>query len=254
MSACIFCAEPFSPDRRCSEEHAAPNWCRSLVPDRGKARHTLIVETIDGRREVDLGLRNPFTMCVMGICEPCNTGWMHELEESCRGILSHFIQGHARNIRYWRQTQVATWAAKTAMVWESISPEDRTIPLDVLAIFHRTQRLNMRQQVWMGRYSGDDPHSFRRNAAHVVDAATARGDNPQDAHTYLVAITVGELAFVVFGHLLSTRLTFSLPQQLVSKLVPIWPPVHEVVGWPLQTTLDDAALEACVWSLGAPIS
>ncbi|HTX31728.1 MAG TPA: hypothetical protein VMD09_10090 [Solirubrobacteraceae bacterium] len=216
-------------------------------------QHLHIVITAEGRRDADHGERNPFTTVCGDVCKPCNTGWMHELEESCKGVLGKLIQGGSRNLGYWRQALAATWAAKTAMVWESVSPKDRTIPLEVLHTFHRTQRLSLRQQVWTGRYVGNQPdHSFRRTAAHVIGAVKGASENPQDAHAYAVALSVGQLAFVVFGHLLSVPIQLTVPEE-GSKLVPIWPPEREVVAWPPSDALDDAAITNVLTSLGLPI-
>jgi hypothetical protein len=210
------------------------------------------VETDRGLTVERRGLRNPFTTVVEEVCEPCNNGWMKELEDSCEGLLGHFIQGHERHIRYWRQVLAATWAAKTAFVWDLISPEDRAIPDKDLKILHRALRPTAQQQVWIGRYAGDDPHTFRRAAAHVVGATDP---DPRNAHAYLVALSVGQLALVVFGqHVVRPPYSHPLPERFALQLVQISPPIHEIVAWPPPNALDDETLEACVRSLGAPIS
>jgi hypothetical protein len=202
---------------------------------------------------MDQGYRDPFTTVAGDVCEPCNTGWMHELEESSRPLLGHFIQGDARNIRFWRQALVATWAIKTAMVWECVSPNDRTIPLVVLRAFHVMQRPGMRQQVWLGRYAGEEPHSFQRTAGHAIGVPPRRPDVPDEAHAYFIAINVGQLALAVCGHLLQTESRFKMPTEFAASLIPIWPPTIEVVKWPPAETIDYIALQACVRSLGEPI-
>ena len=254
MTRCIFCTEPFGPGRTRSAEHAVPQWCRDLVPDHGPAQHSVVIETTDGRAVHDWGLRNPFSTVVKDVCEPCNTGWMHEMEESCRPLLAHFIQGHSRPLRYWRQLLTASWAIKTAMVWESVLPKSRTVPLEVLQTFHRTQRPNLRQQIWIGRYGGPDPHSFRRIAAHVVGPVSGGSENPQDAHAYSEVLTIGELAHAVFGHLLGVPYEHRLPESLEVYWTRIWPPSIEVVQWPPTHTLYDEQLELTVRSLGLPIA
>jgi len=247
---CIFCGESFGPDRKRSKEHAAAKWCGKIVPSQGVGHHILVVETADGVTQEDRGLRDPFTTTAGGICAPCNNGWMEEMEDWAERWLTAPITGNERTLRYWRQALAATWAVKTAMVWESVAPKNRTIPLEVLRMFHRFQRPGARQQVWVGRYSGSDPHSFRRAAAHVAGSGT---DVQEDAHGYLIALSVGELALIVYGHLLPHPAEFVLQEDHAAKLVQIWPPVHEVVDWPPSVPLDDAALEACVRSLGESI-
>jgi hypothetical protein len=254
VDTCIFCGESFNAQRKRSDEHASPKWCGKLLPDEGKAQHSRVEETADGRTVEDQGYRNPITTVAGDVCKPCNEGWMHELEESCEGIVGHLIQGHARKLRYWRQVLVATWAVKTALVWECVSPEHRTIPLDVLRMFHEAQRPGARQQVWSGRFgdSANEPHSFQRVAGHVI--GTPRPDKPGEAHAYLVTLSVGELALVVCGHLLDQPVSFEMPSQFDEQLIPIWRPSLEVVSWPPPEGIDRAGLEAVVRSLGKPIA
>lgn len=179
---------------------------------------------------------------------------MHELEDSCEDIVGHLIQGHTRKIRYWRQTLVATWAIKTALVWECVSPEaSRTIPPAVLHMLHEAQRPGARQQVWIGRFndSANEPHSFRRTASHVI--GTPRPDKPGEAHAYLAALSVGELVLVVCGHVLDQPVFFDMPSQFNEQLVAIWRPQLEVAAWPPPKGLDPVDLEAVVRALGESI-
>ena len=224
MAACIFCGEPLGPERKRSDEHAAPKWCGKLLPDLGAAHHAWHVETSDGTSTVYQGYKDPFTTVAEDVCKPCNEGWMKELEDSCEGIVGHLIQGHERKIRYWRQALVATWAVKTALVWECVQPENRTVPLSVLRMFHAVQRPGARQQVWIGRFSDseNEPNSFQRTAAHVI--GTPRPDKPGEAHAYLVALSVGELALVICGHLLDADIPFLMPAEFSEQLIPIWRP------------------------------
>lgn len=249
MAECIFCGRPFGPQRQRSKEHAAPQWCRDLVPNLGAAHHTLVVRTADGTTETDRGLRDPFTTTVNDICIQCNTGWMHELEEASKPILSHLIQDDARNLQFYRQVLAATWAVKTAMVWESVNPEYRAIPSDEMRRLHATQRPGARQRVWIGRCSGAEPHSARQVAGFLVGPLGE--DYPGGPHSYLVALTIGQLALAVYGHTMALPAQFVFPPQFESSLVQIWPPVHEVVAWPPPASLDEGGLDACVQALGS---
>jgi len=178
---------------------------------------------------------------------------MEELEEWAQGWLTRPIRGERRVLRYWRQVCAAAWAIKTAMVWESVEPEHRTIPLEVMRIFHQLQRPSGKQQVWIGRYLGADPHSFRRTAGYAIGSRPEGAGDSEHAEAYLVAFSIGQLAFVVFGHLGMPMPDVALPQGLAAKLIQIWPPIHERVEWPPTTALDDADLDVVVRSLGAPI-
>lgn len=266
MDRCIFCGEPFSAERWRSEEHAAPHWCGELLaehlppppPGTPPPEHLWISETADGREELFRGNRDPFTTVARDVCVPCNTGWMEELEEWAKQWLSKPIIGEPRTLRYWRQVCAACWAVKTALVWELVEEEHRTVPLEVLRIFHQLQRPGGRQQVWLGHYEGSQPdHSFRRVAAHEIGC-----DNDEDdAHGYLLVVTIGQLALVVLGHTFSLRDVrvgdplpgISLHESFPGQLIQIWPLTNETVRWPPPTIVDDTALEAIVRSLGRPI-
>ena len=157
-------------------------------------------------------------------------------------------------MRYWRQALHATWAAKTAMVWDSVRPQHHVIPRNALHTLHRTQRLTYRQQVWIGHYVGTQPHhSFREVAAHVVGVVEGGTDDPNEADAYLAAITVGQLGFVVYGHLLGIPNAHRLPAPLEAKLAQIWPPEFEVLPWPPSEPLDDADIQIALASLGEPM-
>ncbi len=68
-----------------------------------------------------------------------------------------------------------------------------------------------------------------------------------------MALSVGELALVVCGHLLDADIPFLMPAEFSEQLTPIWRLSLEVVTWPPTKGIDRAGLEAVVRSLGAPI-
>jgi hypothetical protein len=90
-------------------------------------------------------------------------------------------------------------------------------------------------------------------AAHVVGVVERELDDPNEAHVYLAAITVGQLAFVVYGHLLGVPNPHQLPSAMGAKLAQIWPPESEVLNWPPAETLDDVDIQAVLASLGEPM-
>ncbi len=85
-------------------------------------------------------------------------------------------------------------------------------------------------------------------------------NDPQHAHGYLLVVTIGELAMVIFGHLLSmppigpsdTVPGIPLEKQFPSHLIQIWPLIHEVVVWPPPAIINDAGLDAVVRAFGVP--
>jgi hypothetical protein len=250
-ASCIFCDQPFGPGgRKRSREHAFPRWIAEELGHFDPAPHYLGLRTPEGTTVSDYGTRSPFTTTVRDVCEVCNTGWMAELETGARPILAPLIRGEPRKLKFWRQTVAATWATKTAMTLECLIPLNRGIPPEYAHGLRAYQCPPLlRQQVWIGRYSGGDPHCFGHSAGRGGER-TPGGPNPQDEYIYNATLTVGELAFQIFGHTFKPRLVQRVPDDLASSLVQIWPPADEVVAWPPQSGLDNGALERLVDSIG----
>lgn len=235
IANCIFCDQKFGPGRRRSDEHAAPQWCGELLPKRGQAQHEYIRMTPEGLTRTDHGLRDPFTTVCRGVCEPCNTGWMGELEKAVQPFLGPMIQGQAYSLSFWRQVTAAIWATKTVMVWDSVVPQYKQIPPLLLHRLRATQHLNVRQQVWIGRYNNPENshHLYRQaNAYHV-------GKIQDVAGAHMSFLVIGELAFFVFGHVESEPLSCPMPPGLDRKMLRVWPPKHEQITWPPPEPLTD---------------
>jgi hypothetical protein len=90
-------------------------------------------------------------------------------------------------------------------------------------------------------------------AAHGIGVLPLRPDIPDEAHAYLVTLTVGHLALLVYGHVFPIPAEFTIPAEFASSFIPIWLPTPEVVEWPPSDSLDDTGLEAITKSLGEPI-
>ena len=110
-------------------------------------------------------------------CETCNNGWMSDLENTVRPIITPMILGHARVLLTLRdQIAIATWAVKTAMVVEFLEkPHTRYFTqaerhsLMIDAVPSRS----MGAHVWLGRYGSknDGVHGLSATMAHPSSRA-----------------------------------------------------------------------------------
>jgi hypothetical protein len=75
--------------------------------------------------------------------------------------------------------------------------------------------------------------------------------DPEQAHGYLVAIGIGQLIFIVFGHGYDAGVNATPQNALATRLVQVWPPINETAAWPPDEPLDDFGLDASVRALGA---
>jgi hypothetical protein len=176
---------------------------------------------------------------------------MSELEAAAKPILGPLVRGQSRKLGFWRQMLAATWATKTVMTLEGLIPLERGIPLDYVHGLRAYQCPPLLcQQVWIGRYSGGDPHSFAHSAGRGGER-TPEEPNPRDEYVYNATLTVGELAFQIIGHTFKPRLVQRAPDDRASSLLQIWPLVNEVVSWPPSSSaLDNEDLERLANSIG----
>ena len=88
-------------------------------------------------------------------------------------------------------------------------------------------------------------------ATVLPHAGRAEGEpDPEQGHGYIVAIGVSQLVFVIFGHGYES-VSATPTNALSTRLVQVWPPIHEIAAWPPEEPLDDAGLDATVRGLGS---
>jgi hypothetical protein len=249
MANCIFCKGRFGRERKRTTEHAFPKWIGELLhAGDEQGSHLIYKSTSTGLASKDVGYRSPFTDTVRQVCEPCNNGWMHELEDASKAILARMILGGSRDLRYWRQVMVAAWAIKTAMVLDFLSSDNRAFSDDLLESFHETQRPSLWQQVWIGSYADGSPHTLSCSRAVRTEDD---GPSPKQIDLYTVTFSVGQLAFHIVGHSPGPDvLRRQVPKALQSSLIPIWPPEREVVSFPPTTALKNNELLQLLQTFG----
>jgi hypothetical protein len=230
-------------------EHVWPQWIAKYLP-KVKAPHHVIAEVEGEGRSVEFrGLRVPFTTKVSCVCEPCNTGWMAELEHTAEHELHAMIEGKAQMLHGWRQAIAATWAFKTAVMIEQAGRADlRAIPHELYQPFRQWLRPPPFARLWMATYSGSSGHFYGHGQLRLL--ITAGGVSvPNDLTAYGACLQVGALAFLLYGHLIQ-----GLPERvpkgnLARCLIPIWPVILRA-EWPPELAVDDGGLEMLVKSLG----
>ena len=123
---CVFCGET---NRKMSNEHVWPEWVRNLLPPKVlDDKYTYRFETDEGIvREVSFPL---FELTVKDVCEDCNTGWMHRLEDAVKMILPGMLQGRGRVLHEGEQTKIAAWGIMKSLVTHRCFPQRQTAPQD----------------------------------------------------------------------------------------------------------------------------
>lgn len=179
---------------------------------------------------------DPYTLTAGAVCASCNNRWMSELEQRAQQLLEPMLHGRGRQLHRGGQRTLAAWALKTAlMVEQSFSPGRRIIgerEHDHLYV-HGQPSDDVR--VWMASYDGEMPAFAHMQGA---DADVTQDDERGVRDLYSVTLTLGPVAFQVFGTTVPGLLDIVELRQppLVHR---IWPFDGSFI-WAPRPALDDA--------------
>ncbi|GAA3945388.1 hypothetical protein [Actinoplanes auranticolor] len=238
MGNCAFCG--FTG--KLTQEHVLGDWLSTIGLDLRPTPHVTGPLNRIGR---DLGVRPPFRQTV-GICGPCNNGWMSRLEIVAKRTLTPFILGNAGHLTAEDAGPVAAWLQKTALTAMLVSSEkerDAGYGLPP-SEYHRLWTLRNQKmplptsQCWIGRYAGQ-----RRLAATWVTPITVAVDGlpePDAPQGYTTTIVLGQLLLHAVQFTTEALACTATTRQQLPQL---WPATTRVV-WPQGTPVDDTAFLA----------
>jgi len=216
-------------------EHAFPRWIRDLF--RGDSPglvtdHARGIRQFDRTREV-----RDFNATVRSICAACNNGWMARLESEAKRVLGPMILGRAALLEPAHQEILARWAVKTALVFQSRSPDSAAVGDDERHEFSRP------------------PHIVPRGTTVRIAALEITGNVVRCAHWYVAGSSQGQdvpdtfSSLFILGHclLLVAKTNPGLPASRspewdlrAPKLLPGEP---VTLNWPPSPALTEADLQ-----------
>jgi hypothetical protein len=225
---CPFCGVAGT---RKSGEHGFPSWTDDCVPGSGPLR--VMEESESGavhtRRVPELDIK-------ANICEACNTGWMHLLEERVRGFLCPLMEGKPAFISPAQQRLTARWAAKTLLALD-LTRRPRLIPKqDYGWVMNHAVPPRSMARMWIIAYDGQEGGwRFVRKTLRFgpVGQVTDRIDG------YCSTIRIGHLCIQVLGNF---RFAQHIEPSDVAEMADycFWPSTSQVLDWPInRSALDD---------------
>jgi len=233
----VFCG---STTAKITREHLAPKWISDLFPDAGIGTSEIL------RRDGSMTTYNieVFSQTVRAPCQGCNNGWMSVLEERVKRLLGPMIRhGQATKLRPPAQALIATWAIKTAFMYEYLHPAERVVPDSEYHRFYKIKQPPDDYRVWLAHRTIYTDHTGREllmasREQHVTNLNATNEASKQEIEAWLasggsvfrITFTIGRLVFQIFGHSLPGRFNVEVaPNVKVVQL--IWP-VNGNVTWP----------------------
>jgi hypothetical protein len=226
-----------------TKEHVIPKWvARALIDmEPGDEPPDWFQQYNAGgliERDVQRSVQLP-SVAVRAVCALCNNGWMSSLENKSKPVIEPMIRGEEVVLNPKQQLQIATWASKTVVAFESNEPTSLvTLPGDRDLIrteqrppAHHRVRLAARSEVRESMMV-----TFR--IGRSVDAPDEKPD------VFATVITLGFLRLQVWGGHGNPGSGLSQAGSSSPQAVMIWPPTPRAVTWPPPQSVDDAEFDA----------
>ena len=156
-----------------------------------------------------------FSQEVNAVCASCNNGWMNDMEQAVQPFLGSMLRSAAlTRLHPSRQSALASWAVKTAFMFQQIHPRDPVIPPSEYARFYAAKRPPVGYVVWLGHRAvtldqGVELEAFvlsrqapitRVNVRDQDRLVSIKDEIAKGRSVFRSAFAIGRVAFAVFGH------------------------------------------------------
>jgi hypothetical protein len=233
-----------------SREHVFADWIAALFGREPDGLYELI--NADGTtRQFAQAI---FQHKVRSVCASCNNGWMSDLESAVKPFLGPMVlNGRRTRLAVASQTQLATWAVKTALVLDRLHPNAAVVPKSEYPAFYAARKPLPTHFVVLARRTTYPDETGRQLLATAVKQtvsdlpvaqelaseieASMPGWKAEGRNIYRVTFALGRVAFQVFGHSLPARI--EIAHGHLPYVQRIWRP-NESVTWPPPVPLDSA--------------
>lgn len=195
------------------------------------------------------------------VCEECNTGWMHDLEEKVKPFVKPILTNkHGVDLDVTQQRDLARWAVMKVLLLEHCmrqqNPQLRAkagyAPSGPeLVWLMKEAEPPPRSRVWLGAFDAENKFVVTSQARLLMSAPVPGGSDPVPAH--MTTLTIGCVLLQVFttdfvlADAQSLPAYDAAPPWPYSQALPrIWPITNQVVHWPPSHHVTSAVLDKVV--------
>lgn len=222
--SCVFCGE--GPLTR---EHVYPQWLEAILPEQLRYRGqqaSLLFPQEDSNYSVPSVFREvnqEFTQTVVKrTCKSCNSGWMNDLEERARNILTAMIQGVHFVATKSDNDALAIWVAKTCLMNQFTHPESLAMPQAYIDWIYTSKTPLPNMHIWAIPSCTDD-WGVRSEHRGFLLSSSSNPDLSQPCNTHCTVIGLGCVAFWIIGTTTSGLFSKTLTELAPPPGIRIWP-------------------------------
>ncbi len=242
MRRCVFCDQEIAS--KDPPEHVVPKWMKRFRPEGALFAHRpgiVLRGTYAAPSELPSFESKQPELTTDVVCKGCNGGWMSDLETRASRLIAPMMEGHGRPLDPDDRAFVAVWGIKTVMMWQTIYPDSRAIPLEDYCWLRERLTPPPITRVRIGRYIGTGLPLFGFAQENLFRAGTpevAPGQLMPHGHRSVLA--VGQLIYEVLrADDLDANQPF--PALTGDALLDIWPGIGPSY-WPPRLAFDDVRM------------
>lgn len=239
---CVFCGG--TPLTR---EHVFPRWLAGVLPEQDQWRaQDLVVVGGESITSTDL----PITTREMGqrftdstvarVCASCNHGWMNDLEEASRSVVTALIRGDKTSVSIEQAKSLAFWVAKTCVMAQLTHTESAATPPSDYHHMHRERTPPPAMKMWALNIDTAD-WGVRMHHFGILVGNQSKLEFSQPCNTYSTTIGLGHVAFCVMATTSESLPLLSLDDIPPLKAVHLWPEPSSF-EWGQTGPLDDESV------------
>lgn len=220
----------FCGGRPLSGEHGLSAWFRTLGGIDGQGR-VVVARDDEIRNEKEAPL---FSQKFRVACVPCNTGWMHDLEEAVKHDVSQMLRGNPTLLVGRTQRMLATWLVKTCCVLEyaDLEPGGNIPRAHYDQLYERRTKPPDGCQVWLARAKvpivNGEPHISGWGCGRIKISDPDLPGGPQE--WWFGTLRVGSLILQALGTP-GGNPRLDRPH-LRDRITQIWPVQRQMVNFP----------------------
>ena len=231
---CIFCGN--SP---VSKEHAVPLWAAKLVKADPRFRppdHVTHTRRTPKRTHEWQG--NDVDVTAKCVCAACNNGWMAEIEDRAKPLLTPMILGNRISLTMQEQEAITSWVTLRSLLFRYTSEPVEAPDRDWLEYFREHRLPSPASYAWLAAYRGDAMFHYSSHTLSVIRYPDKpRRAEWETANGINVTFTIGDL-IANFLWIRQGKPGNLDPQGFIR----VWPTSDTATGWPPSTTWDDAGV------------
>lgn len=201
-----------------TREHVIPRWLTSVLPEQAafRGQDQQIILQPGGRNGSPLILphrevRESFnSLTVRAVCRTCNNGWMNDIEEMARPILSPLIKGESRKLIRSDVSAISSWTIKTALMAQLTSVEGVAALTSVYQAFYRDGEPPQNSVVWAAGHGSEDWALRYESVGALIGTEDDLGTVDASDPVNTVSTTIG-LGHLLLHAVITARSSVSYP-------------------------------------------